>query len=162
MPVTHALKNVRTVGVIRPPGAYVDNDEFIGSYNDDTPVSVDTVYGGAKYNSARVAVYIGDTDIAVATITLYESDDDTTYAEITGADGHHRPTAADEDGNDLFGSGTSICASRKRYLQVHAQGRQRLERHGRRRVRGPSCRTPPRSPLTDTDRGARGDWSTIT
>jgi hypothetical protein len=101
------------------PPASADDDEWGGSYNDTSPTTVDTVVGGVKYQEMLVLLSFGAVTANVATLTLYESDDDSSYAEITGADGITNPTAAAGD-NDLFGWWLDL-RSRKRYIQVHAK-----------------------------------------
>ncbi len=60
---------------ITPPAAIVDNAAF-------TTASVDTK--GWRYCS--LYIYLGALDIAVAAMKVRHSDDDSTYADVTGAD----------------------------------------------------------------------------
>ncbi|MFZ9311563.1 MAG: hypothetical protein ACO24O_08695 [Arenimonas sp.] len=59
---------------ITPPAAIIDNASA-------TTASVDT----KGYDYAVITVYFGAMDIAVTAMKLQESDDDSTYADITGA-----------------------------------------------------------------------------
>jgi hypothetical protein len=58
---------------ITPPGAIVDNASL-------TTASVDT--NGWDY--AKITVYLGATDIAMTALKVQESDDDSSYADVTG------------------------------------------------------------------------------
>jgi hypothetical protein len=68
------LQNVKTV-LVTPPGAIVDNAAF-------TTAAIDTL-GFAKL---LIIVAFGAMDIAIAALKLRESDDDSTYSDVSGAD----------------------------------------------------------------------------
>lgn len=97
------------------PQILVDDGPAVGAQG-NTPVSVDTV----GWNEAMVVFGLGATDIAVDEFNVFDSDDDSTYAEIpglsqlTGADGTS-PSATED--NSLFPCYIDL-KNKKRYLQV--------------------------------------------
>ena len=106
----NALQNVKVVNVT-PPAAIVDNASF-------TTNSIDT----AGYGKLAVYFSLGATDIAMSALKLQESDDDSSYGDITGcvygASGYAAlPTATDD--NKVFGFFVNL-AGRKRYIDVVA------------------------------------------
>lgn len=58
---------------VTSPAAIVDNASL-------TTASIDT----AGYSYARIFVFLGATDIAMTALKVQESDDDSTYADVTG------------------------------------------------------------------------------
>lgn len=113
--VGSTLQGLRFVGAVFPQ-AIKDNTEWVGS-KDSTPVSIDTAPSGIKYNSAMVLWTIGATDVAIAEMNVFESDDDSTYTEIAGldfiTDGTAPSATAD---NTLYGSFIDL-RDKKRYLR---------------------------------------------
>lgn len=109
---TQAQKLVQIVA----PQAVKDNTEFVGSKG-STPVSVDT-YGWA---SADIYVMFGAMDIAMATMKLWESDDDSTYVAVTGGNFATLPAtlpSATDDNHSFAWHAQDQYTPRKRYLQV--------------------------------------------
>ncbi len=106
----NALQNVKVVNVT-PPAAIVDNASF-------TTNSIDT----AGYGKLAVYFSLGATDIAMTALKLQESDDDSSYGDITGcvygASGAAALPTADDD-NKVFGFFVNL-AGRKRYIDVVA------------------------------------------
>jgi hypothetical protein len=103
---------------ITPPGAIVDNTAF-------TTSSIDL----KGWNRADVFVHFGAMDIAMAALSLSESDDDTSYAAVTGANfsgstmtngsaGALPPATAD----NLFYAFRVDARKRKRYIDLQATG----------------------------------------
>lgn len=116
MAVGSVLQTLKFVGVVFPQ-AIKDNTEWVGS-KDSTPLDVDTASGGIKFNSALVLWTIGATDIAVAEMNVFHSDDDSTYVEIAGLDFITDGTApAATDDNKLFASDIDL-RDKKRYLRL--------------------------------------------
>jgi len=110
------MQNVKIVPVIKP-GAIVDNDDFPGAYNDAAPVSIDTL----GWNHLDVYVMLGETDIAIAEMSLYESDTaDGTFTKISASDYNTQASlpAADDD-NKVFAWHVSLGGERKRYIQIN-------------------------------------------
>lgn len=107
-------QTIKTVPVVFP-AAIVDNDDFAGAKGDASPVSVDT----KGFHEARVCFLLGATDITIAKMNVFESDDDTTYTEIPGLDFTDDSSApgADDD-NKLYICHIDLSAKRKRYLQL--------------------------------------------
>lgn len=106
------------VVVITPPGAIVDNAAF-------TTTSVDL----KGWDRADIFVHFGAMDIAMAGLKLQESADDTTYADVTGANfatgtmtngvtAALPPATAD---NTFYKIGVD-ARYRKRYLDLVATG----------------------------------------
>ena len=101
---------------VTPPAAIVDD----GSY---TCASVDTL----GYSYARIFGYLGATDIAMAALKLQESDDDSSYADVTGlvygtSSGVAGATSAVPSGGDdnkCFAFEVDM-RGRKRYLKLVA------------------------------------------
>lgn len=114
--IGNALQTIKTVMVVFPQ-AIKDNAEFVGS-KDSTPLDVDTAENGVKWNAARVTFAIGATDVSVAEMNVFHSDDDSTYVEIAGLDfatDGTVPTATDD--NKLFGCDIDL-RDKKRYLRL--------------------------------------------
>lgn len=98
------------------PQAIKDNADFVGG-KDSTPVTVDTVISGVKAHFARGVVAVGATDITMAVMNVYESDDDSTYTEIAGLDFVNDTTPpAPGDDNTLWRALIDL-RTKKRYLQ---------------------------------------------
>ncbi len=98
---------------ITPPAAIVDNSAY-------TTASIDT----KGWDEALVCVQFGAMDIAMAALKLRESDDDSTYADITGADFSTSPAtlpSATSD-NTFFGIHVKCGGGRKRYIDLTATG----------------------------------------
>ena len=98
---------------ITPPAAIVDNSAY-------TTASIDT----KGWDEALVCVLFGAMDIAMAALKLRESDDDSTYADITGADFSTSPAtlpSATSD-NTFFGIHVKCGGGRKRYIDLTATG----------------------------------------
>lgn len=101
---------------ITPPAAIVDNASL-------TTASIDT----QGYAYARIFVYLGATDIAMTALKVQESDDDSTYADVTGlvygtssdiaGSTSALPTATDD--NKCFTFEIDL-RGRKRYLDLVA------------------------------------------
>lgn len=90
------LQTLRLAGMVAPQ-AIKDNTEFVGSKG-STPLTVDTVLNGIKANSAAVVVYVGATDIAMATMKVYDSPDDSTYTALVDFDTDGTlPSATDDN-----------------------------------------------------------------
>lgn len=90
---------------ITPPAAIIDNASA-------TTASVDT----KGFDYAVISVYFGAMDIAVTAMKLQESDDDSTYADITGATfAGSYPSATDD--NKCFRFFVDL-RGRKRYLDL--------------------------------------------
>lgn len=106
----NALQNVKVVNVT-PPAAIKDAASF-------STTSIDTAGFG------KLAVYfsLGATDIAMTALKLQESDDDSSYGDITGctygASGSPALPTSDDD-NKVFGFFVNL-AGRKRYIDVVA------------------------------------------
>lgn len=112
--IGNIAQTIKRVGVIFPQ-AIKDNTEWVGSKG-STPVSIDTAANGIKADYMTVSVMIGATDIAVATMKLWESDDDSTYATADNwATSGTLPAATDD--NKFFAWDVD-CRSGKRYYQV--------------------------------------------
>lgn len=98
---------------ITPPAAIVDNSAY-------TTASIDT----KGWDEALVCVQFGAMDIAMAALKLRESDDDSTYADITEADFSTSPAtlpSATSD-NTFFGIHVKCGGGRKRYIDLTATG----------------------------------------
>ncbi len=106
------LQNCKFINVT-PPAAIVDNAAF-------TTASVDT----RGWSECAFIVSLGALDIAVAAMKLRESDDDSTYADVSGADFSVSPLTlpAATDDNLLFGIFVKCGGSRKRYLDLSLTG----------------------------------------
>lgn len=94
---------------ITPPAAIVDNAAF-------TTASVDTL----GYDYAQVIVYFGAMDIAIAAMKLRESDDDSTYTDVTGGDYSGSLPSASAD--NTFYAWNVDLRGKKRYLDVSLTG----------------------------------------
>jgi len=114
--VGNIAQTIKKVGMIFPQ-AIKNNTEWVGSKG-STPVSVDTAASGVKAHYATITFMVGETDIAVATLKVWHSDDDSTYAEMVdfGTNGT-KPSATDDNG--LFGFDIDLRGKR-RYLQIEA------------------------------------------
>ena len=106
----NALQNVKVVNVT-PPAAIKDAASF-------STTSIDT----AGYGKLAVYFSLGATDIAMTALKLQESDDDSSYGDITGctygASGSPALPTSDDD-NKVFGFFVNL-AGRKRYIDVVA------------------------------------------
>jgi hypothetical protein len=102
--------------MITAPGAKLDDASA-------TTPSIDT----AGYAYCRIFVVLGDTDIAMAALKIQESDDDSTYADVTGlvygtsADiaGSTSALPSATDDNKCFAFEVDL-RGRKRYLDLVA------------------------------------------
>lgn len=103
--------NQKIVGVT-PPAAIVDNAAF-------TTASVDA--RGAGF--VTFIVYLGALDIAVAAMKLRESDDDSTYTDVPGADFSVSPATLPSatDDNKFYAVQVNMLG-RKRYLDLSLTG----------------------------------------
>lgn len=113
------LNNLRQkVMLLTPPAAIVDNAAV-------TTASLDT----KGWDFADIFVIIGATDIAVATLKLRESDDDSAYSDVangnfaTGTlpDGVAATLPSATDDNKVFAF-RADCRYLKRYLDVSLTG----------------------------------------
>ena len=106
----NALQNVKVVNVT-PPAAIKDAASF-------STTSIDT----AGYGKLAVYFSLGATDIAMTALKLQESDDDSSYNDISGctygASGSPALPTSDDD-NKVFGFFVNL-AGRKRYIDVVA------------------------------------------
>lgn len=101
---------------VTPPAAIYDNTAL-------TTASVDT----KGWGYAKFVLYLGATDIAMTVLKLRESDDDSTYSDVTGAiygtsnniagSTSALPTATDD--NKFFTIEVDL-RGRKRYLDLSA------------------------------------------
>lgn len=108
------LQKLRLAGMVSPQ-AIKDNTEFVGSKG-STPRTVDTVLNGIKANSAMVVVYLGATDIAMATMKVYDSPDNSTYTALVNfATDGTLPSATDDNGFFAF---YLDLRNADRYLQI--------------------------------------------
>lgn len=107
----HDLQNCKFLNVT-PPAAIVDNAAF-------TTTSVDT----KGWDEAAFIVSLGALDIALAAFKLRESDDDSSYSDVAGADFSVSPLTlpAATDDNKLYGIFVN-CVGRKRYLDLSLTG----------------------------------------
>lgn len=106
--------DIKTVGIIRPQ-AIKDNTEFVGSKG-STPVSVDA----RGFGFLAIKVLFGAMDIAVATMKLYYSNDDSTYTELTAGNFATSPAtlpSATAD-NLLFAWYVNLVKYPYRYWQI--------------------------------------------
>lgn len=103
----HDLQNCKFINVT-PPAAIVDNASF-------TTASVDR----KGWDEATFIISLGATDIAFTAMKLRESDDDSAYSDITGADFSVSPLTLPSatDDNKLFAIFVN-CVGRKRYLDL--------------------------------------------
>lgn len=105
----HSMKRVWLID----PQAIKDNTLSVGSVG-STPASCDC----RGWNYAILEIRIGATDIAPTLMNWYESDDDSTYAEIDGldwiADTTSEPSATDD--NKTYSCFVDL-RKRKRYIQ---------------------------------------------
>lgn len=107
-------QNHKHVGIVFPQ-AIKDNTEFVGSKG-STPVSVNA----QEWDNLDIYVMFGAMDIKMATMKLWESDDDATYTAVTGGNFGSPdilPTATDD--NHTFAWHVNLSnGSRKKYYQV--------------------------------------------
>lgn len=108
------LQQIRIAGAVRPQ-AIKDNTEYVGSKG-STPLTVDTAPLGIKYNSGLFIVALGATDIAMATVKVYHSEDDVTYSLLTDFDTDGTLPSATDD-NKFFGFDLDLRKA-DRYLQI--------------------------------------------
>lgn len=103
--------NQKVIGVT-PPAAIVDNAAV-------TTASVDCSEAGW----VTFLVYMGATDIAVAAMKLRESDDDSTFTDVPGADFSVSPATlpAATDDNKIYAVQVNMLG-RKRYLDLTLTG----------------------------------------
>lgn len=108
------LQDLKWVGVVFPQ-AIKDNTEYVGSKG-STPVSVDT----KGWSECAFVITTGATDIAHATLKIWESDDDSTYTAITGLNWATSPLTLPSatDDNTMVAGFIELGGNRKRYLQV--------------------------------------------
>lgn len=110
------IANTKIVSVT-PPAVISDNATL-------TTASVDT----RGWKHCRFVVYMGATDIAMTTLKVQESSDDSSYADVTGAifgtstntDGSTSAVPSSTDDNKFFAVDIAMNGSRKRYLDVSA------------------------------------------
>lgn len=118
--MVHA-QNTKTVPVIQPQ-AIVDNGYFVGSHQGTTPVNVDT----QGFNYAVACVMLGETDVALAELSVYESDTTTDgdFAIIAASNFATSPATLPSatDDNKVYKVFIPLGGSRKRYLRVNAKG----------------------------------------
>lgn len=104
------------------PQVIADNALLVGSVG-STPVSLDTQLNGIKSRYVEIIVILGSIDATIAKMNVYESDDDSSYAEIAGldwvADTSIEPGANDD--NKMYSWMIDLRGSRKRYYQVELQ-----------------------------------------
>lgn len=93
------------------PGAIVDDASF-------TVQDIDTAPNGEKYDYLTVVCYIGATDIAMAALKVQESDDDSTYTDISGLDYTGSFPSATDD-NKFFTFDIDL-RNKKRYIRLVA------------------------------------------
>ncbi len=114
-------QNVKTVQVIAPQ-ILVDNGYPVGSHQGTTPVNIDTK--GFAY--ATITVQLGALDIAVAEMSLYESDDTTdgNFVIISASNFATSPLTlpAATDDNKIYKWFVPLGGARKRYLRVNFKG----------------------------------------
>lgn len=107
------LQNCKFVNVT-PPAAIVDDAAF-------TTASVDS----RGWDECAFLVSLGALDIALAAFKLRESDDDSTYADVSGADFSVAATGtlpAATDDNKLYAIFVRCGGSRKRYFDLSLTG----------------------------------------
>ena len=98
---------------VTPPAAIVDNALFVTA-------SVDT----RGWNEAAFIASFGAMDVAAVLFKLRESDDDSAYTDVSGADFSVSPLtlpSATSD-NTIFGIFVRCGGGRKRYLDLTVQG----------------------------------------
>lgn len=107
-----ALQNCKFVNVT-PPAAIVDNAAF-------TTASVDC----RGWKEVVFLVTLGALDIALAAFKLRESDDDSSYSDVSGADFSVSPLTlpAATDDNKLYAVFVNMANGRKRYLDLSLTG----------------------------------------
>lgn len=96
---------------VTPPGAIVDNAAF-------TTASIDTI----GFDKALIIVQLGALDIALAALKLRQSDDDSSYSDVTGGDysvSSTLPSATADNG--LYAFHVDL-RGKKRYLDVSLTG----------------------------------------
>lgn len=105
------VKNQKFVNVT-PPGAIVDNAAF-------TTAAVDT----KGWKRITFLVILGALDIALAAFKLRESDDDSSYSDVSGADFSVDSTlpAATAD-NNIYAIHVDLDGTRKRYMDLSLTG----------------------------------------
>lgn len=96
---------------ITPPAAIVDNAAF-------TTASVDT----KGWDGALVCCYFGAMDIAMAALKLQHSDDDSSYADVTGGDFSTAGTLPSASADNTFVGWAVNLQGKRRYLDVVATG----------------------------------------
>lgn len=107
--MVHA-QTTKIVPIISPQ-AIKDNVEFVGSKG-STPVQVDTL----GFDYAVIRLMLGATDIAMATVKLWECDTlGGTYTAVSGGAFTTLPSATDD--NLVFAWLVNL-ANRKRYLEI--------------------------------------------
>lgn len=106
------LQNIRFQNVT-PPAAIVDNAAF-------TTASVDT----RDCEEAMFIVALGALDIALVVMKLRESDDDSAYVDISGADFSVAPLTLPSStaDNNLYGVYVRCGGPRRRYLDLSLTG----------------------------------------
>lgn len=100
------VQRLKFVAVV-PPGVIKDNTSW-------TATAVDT----KGWGHCLIVGQLGATDIAMAACKLTESDDDSSYSDVTGGDfsvSSTLPTSTDD--NEFFGWDVKLTGTRKRYLK---------------------------------------------
>jgi WD40 repeat protein len=98
--------------MVTAPGAIVDNASL-------TTTSIDT----KGFDYCDIFVLLGATDIAMAALKVSESDDDSSYTDITGADFSVSPATLPSASADNTAVHVGVdMRGRKRYLDVTATG----------------------------------------
>lgn len=97
-----------------PPAARVNN----ASFSLLSPGYIDS-FG---YSSVRFDIGLGATDIAMAALKVQESDDHSTWSDVTGADFSVSPATlpASTDSNHVFSILIPVNGLRKRYFKLVA------------------------------------------
>jgi len=103
------LQRIKATSVT-PPAAIVDNAAF-------TTASVDC----KDVQEVTFVVYLGALDIALSAFKLRESDDDSSYSDVSGADFSASLPAATDD-NKVYAIHVSNMSGRKRYLDLSLTG----------------------------------------
>jgi hypothetical protein len=106
----NVLQGLKFAG-ITPPAAIVDNAAV-------TTASIDT----KGYKKALIVVYLGATDIAVSALKLRHSDDDSTYADVTGGDYSSDGTLPSASADNTAVAWHVNLQGKKRYLDVSLTG----------------------------------------
>lgn len=112
-----ALQNQKT-GLLIFPQAIVDNDYWAGSHQHGaTNNNLDC--RGWRY--ARIEFWLGATDIAVAELSLYESDDGSTWTKVSESDYAVNGALPSADADNSGVAWFVDLRKRKRYLRINAK-----------------------------------------